>query len=138
MTEKLLYSSITEKILGSYYSITKVITYGLPIDIYRNALMIELEYNKLQVERDYEIGINYRDKKVGTLQVDFLVEKKVIVQLVAEVEITTETLDWIKRVLRNSPYEICLVLNPNGDGGYKRIIFTNDFKQKIKREKNGK
>lgn len=67
MTDKLLHSNITDKILQSFFVIVKTLPNGLSTDIYRNALAVEFEVNNLTVIRDYSIELLYRETKIGEL-----------------------------------------------------------------------
>ena len=129
MTEKLLHSSVTEKIIQSFFTVNKNLQYGLPADAYGNALVIEFEQNNLKVEKDCSVELKYRKIKIGVLRADFLVDKKVLVRVVSVDKINKRIEDDSKLLLRNSEYEVCMVLNSLGDNDYKRIIFTNDYKK---------
>ena len=130
MTEKLLHSEITETILASYYQLNKVLPYGLPTDIYRNALAVEFEHNNLSIERNVTIEVRHRNKPIGNLIADFIINQKVMVLLFNVEMLKKQSEEEAKHFLRYSNYEVCIILNPKGDNEYKRIFFTNDFKKK--------
>ena len=130
MTEKLIHKNITEKILQSFFAVNKTLPYGLSADIYGNALAIEFNQNNLTVTRNYEIELKYRNEKIGSLHVDFLIDKKVLVKVVSEENIIKAIVDDTKLLLRTSGYEICMILSSSGDNEYKRIIFSNEYKNK--------
>ena len=130
MTEKLFHKDITERILQSFFTVNKTLQYELSAVIYGNALAIEFEPNNLTATRNYSSELRYHDVKIGSLQADFLIEKKVFVKVVSTESIDKGIIEDIKLLLQTSGYEICMILNLLGDNEYKRIIFSNEYKRK--------
>ncbi len=130
MAEKLIHSTITEKIIQSFFMVTKTLPNGLSTDFYRNALAIEFEQNNLTVIKNYPVELKYRDLKIGELKADFLINENVLVTVVNVESINKSIEESSKLLLRNSEYEICMVLNFSGENEYKRLIFSNDYKSK--------
>lgn len=129
MAEKLLHSEITEIIIASYFNLNKAMQYGLPTEIYRNALAVEFENNNLTIDRNVSIEVKYRNKPIGNLVADFIINQKVMVLLFNVEMINRQYEEEAKHFLRYSQYEVCIMLNRKGDSEYKRILFTNDFKK---------
>ena|SRR3990172_5959821 len=130
MAEKLIHSIITEKIIQSFFIVTKTLPNGLSSDFYRNALAIEFEQNNLTVIKNHSIELKYRAVKIGELKADFLINENVLVMVVNVESINKSIEESSKLLLRNSEYEICMVLNFSGESEYKRLIFSNDYKSK--------
>ena len=130
MAEKLIHSTITEKIIQSFFIVTKTLPNGLSSDFYRNALAIEFEQNNLTVIKNHSIELKYRAVKIGELKADFLINENVLVMVVNVESINKSIEESSKLLLRNSEYEICMVLNFSGESEYKRLIFSNDYKSK--------
>lgn len=129
MAEKLLHSTITAKILQSFFAVNKAFRFRLPLDFYRNALAIEFEKNNLKVLRNYSLEIKYQSIKIGDLHTDFLINDKVLVWIVNTENISKELEEEAKLRLRYSVYEVCLILSSVGETDYKRIVFTNNYKK---------
>jgi GxxExxY protein len=132
MTDKLLHSAITDKILQSFYKVARSLPMGISADIYKKALTIEFEFNSVIFAQDFQIDINYRDKNIGALQADFLIENVVLILVVCEERISPKTEDTARHLLKYSNYELCLILNIFGDREVKRILLTKDFKSTSK------
>ena len=130
MAEKLIHSTITEKIIQSFFIVSKTLQNGLSTDFYRNALAIEFEQNNLTVIKNHPVELKYRDIKIGELKADFLVNESVLVMVVNVESINKSLEESSKLLLRNSEYEICMLLNFSGENEYKRLIFSNDYKTK--------
>ncbi len=126
--EKLLHSEITDKILFSFFTVSKELPKELN-DFFKNAIELEFEHNGLQVVKDKLIEFKYRNQKIGETTCDFLINDMVLVKLICESAISNQIEEESKLLLKNSRFEICLILNTFGDHDFKRIIWTNDFKK---------
>jgi GxxExxY protein len=130
MAEKLIHKNITQKILQSFFAVNKALPNGLSAEFYGNALEIEFKLNKLNIERNYSVELIYRNKLIGSLIVDFLIEQKVLVKIVSSSNINKDMVNDAMLLLRESGCEICMILNSFGDNDYKRVIFSNEYKTK--------
>jgi len=128
MTDKLLHSTITDKILHCFYTVAKSLPIGISMDIYKKALRIEFEANNIEFTQDLLIDVQYRDKKIGFLQADFLIDEVVLILLTNEERISPTTQDTARHMLKFSRYELCIILNIFGDKEIKRILLTGNFK----------
>lgn len=81
--EELKYNDLTQKIIGAAMKVHRVLGNGFQEVIYQRALMIEFRKTRLSFFREYEMPIFYEGIKIGTRRVDFLVEKKISVELKA-------------------------------------------------------
>jgi len=81
--------------------------------IYQRALALEFEAADISYERELEIPIFYRDhpKPIGTRRVDFLVERKVLVELKAVKELTDVQYAQIINYLTAYKLEVGLLIN---------------------------
>ena len=129
MAEKLLHSKLTEKIIQSFYAVNVSFRDSISTDTYGKALSIEFEFVGLKFIKNYSVELKYRDKPVGQLSVDFLVEDKVMVKIVEVPKIDSQIQEQVMFLLRKSRYEVCIVLNLAGDREFKRFVFTNNFKK---------
>jgi GxxExxY protein len=74
---------ITGKIIGASMRVHSALGCGFQEVIYQRALGIELARQGVQHEREVEMDIFYAGEHVGTRRVDFLVEKRISVELKA-------------------------------------------------------
>jgi len=125
---KYLHSETTDKILSGYYNVLKELSGGLPLDIYKRALTLELITANMKVQADKEIKVLYNQKEVGSLVFDFIVNDCIVVSVVSGPDITRRDELFAKNQLRLSHYEICLILNFDYDPQHKRIVLTKDRK----------
>lgn len=126
---ELLHGEITDKILTMFYGFRNKLPIELDLTFFKNALEIELLEIGLVVEKNKEHEIIYKQKPIGKLTTDLIVNEKVVIQLVAEkLEISEKHNIEMKNFLRLTNYELGLILNFGADGNHKRILLTNDFK----------
>jgi GxxExxY protein len=74
-------SEITEKIIGAAMTVHSTLGPGLDESIYENALCVEFAHQGIFFEQQTRFPVHYREKMVGTLITDLIVEKKVILEL---------------------------------------------------------
>lgn len=113
------YSDITGKIIGCAMKVHNTLGNGFQEVIYQRCLAIELEKANLRFERELEMPISYNDIEVGTRRVDFLVERKVLVELKAIKELEDVHLAQGLNYLEAFGLEIGLLINL----GAKRLEF---------------
>ena len=83
INEQYAYSELTSKIIGCALEVHKTLGNGFQEVIYQRALEIEMNLAGIDAKREFEMPIYYRDNKIGTRRVDFLVTGTVSVELKA-------------------------------------------------------
>jgi len=78
MTEKLLHEVLTGKIIGAAMAVLNELKPGLDEKIYENALVIELLAQGHTIEQQRRFPVYFREKLVGTLVPDIIVDGLVI------------------------------------------------------------
>ena len=123
----LLHGDLTQKIIGYCYEIHKQYGSGQKESLYQNALEEKLDINHIPFKREAVIVISSEDtgKKIGSHRLDFVVEEKVILETKA-IKFTPVKLEQqLFSYLRNSPYEVGLMVNFGSSRLYiRRIILT--------------
>jgi len=77
------YEELTHTIIGCAMKVHSELGNGFQEVIYQRALAIELEEAELEFVREQEKNIFYKTHEIGSRRVDFLVERKVLVELKA-------------------------------------------------------
>lgn len=132
--EGLLEESLTFDVIGCFIQVRKDYGLGHKESVYQKALEEELEDKKITFKREQSIPVKSvkTNKTIGFYKPDFIVANKIIVEL--EVFPGSFTNEHIKRLydyLKNSTYEIGFLVNfGKTQMQYKRIILTNDHKNK--------
>ena len=101
---------------------------GFREEVYQRCLAIELNNIGLKFEREVEVPIYYNDFNVGARRVDFFVEKKIVVELKAIINIDQS--DWAQTInnLESSKYKVGLLIN----FGSKKLQFKRFVNSKNK------
>jgi len=87
-------------------------------------------------EKDKILTVSYKGISVGAYKIDILVDKSVIVKIVATEKITRIDEIEILNQLKLSDIEVGLLLNFCLEGEHKRKVFTNNIKNRLQPENN--
>jgi GxxExxY protein len=125
-----LHADITKIILQGFYTICNALPFGLDNSFYRNALAIELESLGLKVENEKQFSVLYKDKEVGKLVADLVINNLVLVKITSlETDIDKQAEIISKNQLLLTDKEVLLILNFGIEGQHKRLFLTNNFKK---------
>jgi GxxExxY protein len=105
------YEEITKRIIGCAMRVHTELGNGFQEVIYQRALEIEMQLDGLLFEREMEMPIYYKDHNIGTRRVDFFVEKKIMVELKALIQLEDVHLAQAKNYLEAYNMEIGLLIN---------------------------
>ena len=83
MIDKYKYKDVTEKILKAAFEVHTVLKNGFAEVVYHRAMIIESNIQGLNFTSEYEVGIYYKNEKVGARRVDLFYENKIPVELKA-------------------------------------------------------
>lgn len=72
---------ITGIILASFFTVHRELGPGFADQVYKRALVLELQQRGLRLEQELFIGVFYKGAKVGQYTADLMVEGRVIVQI---------------------------------------------------------
>lgn len=106
-----LYSDITDKIIKIAIDIHKTLGPGFVEKIYQRALYLEFKRHKFNFTRERKITVMYNKVNLGYEQVDFDIEKKLLLEIKAVGEISPIHVAQLLSYLKASGYKIGLLLN---------------------------
>jgi GxxExxY protein len=103
-------SEITSRIISAAQRVHRELGPGFEEVFYQRALALELPAKALDFSQEVWIDVHYRDTKIGSKRIDFIVEE-VMVEIKAKAQI--EAVDVIQTLsyLKASGYEVGLLLN---------------------------
>ncbi|MBI1768169.1 MAG: GxxExxY protein [Bacteroidetes bacterium] len=110
---ELKYKDITEKIIGASFEVYKFLGNGFQEVIYQRALAYELSQYGLIFKREIEREIFYKDltEPIGRRRADFVVEKKVLVELKAIIQLEDAHMAQALNYLKAYKLEVGLLIN---------------------------
>jgi len=128
---KLLYGSITQKIIKCIYRVRNTYGSGHKEKLYQKALLEKIKREGLSCQQEVEINIRSEDSGeiLENHRLDIVVENKVIIECKALKSIPQKLENQLYSYLKNSKWEVGLLVNFGSTNLYlKRIILTNDKK----------
>ena len=102
---------ITNRIIGAAIQVHKTLGPGFLETVYETALAIEFDHLGIACEVQKPVSIEYRGKQVGEHRLDFLVERKVIVELKAIQAIDDIHFAIVRSYLKATRLQSGLLLN---------------------------
>ncbi len=113
MEQELKFKEITEKIIGGAFEVHKFLGNGFQEVIYQRALAYEMRIAGLEFAREIEQDIFYKhlEEPIGTRRADFVVERKVLVEIKAVIQL--EEVHWaqVLNYLKAYKLDVALLIN---------------------------
>ena len=123
--EKYLLSKLTEQVVGCAMRVHGNLGNGFPEVIYQRALAVEFEVSGVVFSREKEQPVYYRDVRIGSRIVDFLVQDSLLIELKAASELTDSNFSQIINYLTAFRLEVGLLINFGQKSlQYRRFIKT--------------
>ena len=126
--ENLMFSDITQKIIGASFEVHKFLGNGFQEVIYQRALAWEMRQVHLDFQREIEQEIFYKElsEPIGTRRADFVVEGKVLVELKAVAKLEDVHMAQAINYLKAYRLDIGLLINFGSKSlEFKRLILSN-------------
>ena len=114
------YGEITEKIIGASFRVHATLKNGFQEVIYQRALELEFRVINLDYLREFEMPIYYMEQQIGTRRVDFLIDRKISVELKALIKLEDVHIAQAMNYLEAYNLEIGLLVN----FGSKKLEFN--------------
>ena len=111
INEQYKYSELTSKIIRCSMNVHSALGNGFQEVIYQRALEIEMRLENISFNREFEMPIFYREQRIGTRRVDFLVEGLISVELKAMIKIEDVHFAQAINYLEAYNLEIGLLIN---------------------------
>ena len=130
---EILYKELSYKIQGAFYSVRKALGNVHKENVYHSALIEEFERIGLKVENQKQIGVYYRDKKVGVYVPDLVIEDSVIIELKCKPVLADNDVDQFWHYLKGSEYRLGYLVNFGSDKGIQVIRRVYDTARALSR-----
>ena len=116
---------LTKAILVGANSVHAAIGPGLPVDVYRNAMAVELRNSQIRFEQNKPFEIRYRSQTVGLYVAELVVNDAILVEISTALEITEEDDKTIHAHLIMTHLPLGLILNfGRSRPHYRRVLKT--------------
>lgn len=122
----MLEDELTEQIIGAAIEVHKRWGPGLYEEIYENSMRVELCLRKLPFENQLSLPLIYKGERVGNdLRLDFVVQKKVVVELKAVARLEPIHEAQLLTYMKLTKCRVGLLINfnvPTIKQGLKRMV----------------
>ena len=123
------YSELTSKVIGCAMRVHSALGNGFQEVIYQRALQIELSLADIPFSREFEMPIYYRNQRIGTRRVDFLVEGILSVELKAVTKVEDVHFAQAINYLEAYNLEVGLLINFGERSLNFKRLKNNKFKE---------
>lgn len=117
---------LTYKVIGCAMKVHNTLGNGFQEVIYQRCLAIELQKAGIQFEREVEQAIFYEGIHVGTRRADFVVEKKLIIELKALINLEDVHLAQAKNYLVAYNFDKGLLINFGAVSLQHKLVFNQN------------
>jgi GxxExxY protein len=125
----LRYDEVTDQILGIFYKVYNELGHGFLESVYARAMAIALQQAGLSIEAESPVPVWFRGIDIGNFRADFVVEKKILLELKAVDHLDRHHEAQLFNYLRATDIEVGLLLNFGPRPDFRRIVLDNDRKQ---------
>lgn len=121
----LLYEKESYAVRGACFKVYNALGGGIKEKIIERALAKEFVAQRLEVEQQVKIGIFYKEERIGVYIPDFVINKKIIIELKSKPFITKEDEKQFWGYLKGSKYSLGFLINFGPQKlTIKRFIYT--------------
>jgi GxxExxY protein len=107
----LIEAELSERIIGCCIQVQRVLVLGFLAKVYERAMAIEWAKRALKFERQKNIPVFYGGKPGGEQRLDFLVERRVVLELKTAKEIEDVRFAMARSYCKATPSPLALVTN---------------------------
>ena len=114
MTNKVdnfLYEELSYKIRGCAFKVYNQLGFGHKENIYQKALGIELKNENLNFTVEESLPIIYQNEKIGTYRPDFVIDKKIILEIKAVPFMPKSYETQLTYYLKGTNYKLGFIIN---------------------------
>ena len=118
---------LSEKVIGCAIEVSRTLGHGFLERVYESALAIELNRSGITFERQKPIPVFYRSELVGDYICDFVIERKLIVEIKAMKTLASAHEAQVLNYLKATDFSVGLLLNfGNSKLGIRRLVRNHD------------
>ena len=128
-----LYEDLTYRIRGAIYEVYNTLGPGFKEQVYHRALAKELMLREIPFTEKQRLPVTYKGEQVGVYEPDFIIDRKVIVEIKSVPDLPTLSEVQLYYYLKGSTYRLGLLVNFGGRTlDIRRRIFD-----RARRSRNG-
>jgi GxxExxY protein len=120
---ELIDASLTEKVIGVFFSVHKELGHGFSETVYESAFVVALRAVGLEVDQQERLQGRFRGVIVGEFIADLIVERWLLIEVKAVAQIVQAHEAQLTNYLKATGIRVGLVLNFGPRGQFRRRIF---------------
>jgi len=118
--QTLSHSELTAQIINCFFESYNKIGFGFNKSIYLEALEKTMIQRQRKLKKNHPIDIKFEMDVIGQIQLDLVVEDKIIIQITADDQLMDKEIKRMFNFLRQSQYKTGLLLNYGETPSFKR------------------
>ena len=118
----LRHGEITEQVISAFYRVYNTLGYGYLESVYAAAMERELMARRLDIVRELAVQVYYDGQPIAFQKLDFVVERKVVVELKASSSLAAYAERQVLNYLRGTRLEVGLLLHFGPKASFRRIV----------------
>jgi len=120
---EILYKELSYAIVGAAMEVHRLLGPGFLEAIYQAALAHELSLRAIPFEQHFKLPVTYKGLALGDYEADFVVEKKIILELKAMQSLNSKHEAQAVHYLAATGLQLAILLNFGADSlEYRRVI----------------
>ena len=123
---ELIYPELSFNIIGIVFKIFNQLGYGYQEKHYQRALASELKKESIDFSREKEVEIKYNGELIGKYYLDFIVDKKIILELKVLPTFKSSNLRQTLEYLNATKLKLAILIYFTPEGvKYRRVVNPN-------------
>jgi GxxExxY protein len=106
-----LYEDLSYKIRGCVFTVYNNLGFGHKENIYQKALALEFKNNLLNFTAEESLPIIYQNKKIGIYKPDFIIDKKIIIEIKSVPFMPKSYETQLTYYLKGTNYKLGFIIN---------------------------
>ncbi|MDF1869532.1 MAG: GxxExxY protein [Phycisphaerales bacterium] len=102
----------SRRLIGCAIEVHKELGPGYPVEIYKKALIKELEIEEVAHTTDHKVDVEFDEEVIGTVHADFFIEERFLLNIIAEYnDVSGGDRNALRATLRAADLELGLIIN---------------------------
>ena len=120
---ELVYPELSYKIVGLLFEVYNELGPGHKEKVYEKALAALFEENNIQYKEQLFCPVVFKGKQIGKYFIDFLVEKKIVLELKQGIRTSKKNLDQVHTYLKTNDLKLGIIAQFGTDEvKFKRVL----------------
>jgi GxxExxY protein len=125
LAPSVLHADLTRRVLRAFHDVHWELGCGFLEQVYVRALSVAFSDAGLGYERELMIPVLFRSRPIAQFRADFLVERRVLVEVKAQRDIEPAHVAQLLNYLRATEVEVGLLLNFAVRPQFRRLVFDS-------------